>query len=584
MILTAYRRGLAFLAAEAPLAAVVILANLVLGALALLDPILFGRVIGALAKPHGDAWGYIAAWASLSVLSVAAGVAVSALADRIAHRRRLAAMTAAFDNAITLAPARVAERGAGKLVQIIFAGGENLFRLLLGFMREQLTSIFALALLIPVAFWMNAALASVLVALAVAYVAANLLVMRKTEAGQARVNEESQGYYGRLADVLGNVGVIQAYANLRRETASLQALTKGLLAALFPVINWYGVLTVLTRASSTMALVAIFGVGALLVGRGQASLGDIVSFGGFAGLLVERLDQLTSSVSGVVSGAPALTSFFDLVDERPASPDLPGARPLTTVRGDILFEGVSHWIVQEADLGVFDINLRVAAGSTVALVGPSGAGKTTLMALLQRLREPDLGRITVDGRDIRAVTLASLRKSLAVVFQDAGLFNRSVADNLRLGAADASDADLEAALAAAQAWEFVEEKPGGLDYVLGERGQLLSGGERQRLAIARAILKDAPILILDEATSALDTITEAKVKRALDAASADRTTFIIAHRLSTVRDADLILVMDKGRIVEQGDYDTLIARRGRFAEMAAAAGLTGDGLLLDDAA
>jgi ATP-binding cassette subfamily B protein len=584
MILTAYRRGLAFLAAEAPLAAVVIVANLVLGALALLDPILFGRVIGALSKPHGDAWGYIAAWASLSVVSVAAGVVVSALADRIAHRRRLAAMTAAFDNAITLAPVRVAERGAGKLMQIIFAGGENLFRLLLGFMREQLTSIFALALLVPVAFWMNRPLAWVLVGLALAYLAANVLVMRKTEAGQARVNDESQGYYGRLADVLGNVAVIQAYANLRSETASLRALTKGLLAALFPVINWYGVLTVLTRAASTLALVAIFGVGALLVGRGRASLGDIVSFGGFAGLLIGRLDQLSGSVSGVVSGAAALNSFFELVDERPASPDLPGARPLRNVRGDIVFEGVSHWIVQEADLGVFDVNLRVAAGSTVALVGPSGAGKTTLMALLQRLREPDIGRITVDGRDIRAVTLESLRQSLAVVFQDAGLFNRSVADNLRLGAADASDDDLEAALTAAQAWEFVEEKPGGLDYVLGERGQLLSGGERQRLAIARAILKDAPILILDEATSALDTITEAKVKRALDAASAGRTTFIIAHRLSTVRDADLILVMDKGRIVEQGDYGALIARGGRFSEMASAAGLTDGGLLLDDAA
>jgi ATP-binding cassette subfamily B protein len=583
MIITAYRRGLAFLGAEAPLAAVVILANLVLGALALLDPILFGKVIGALAKPNGNAWGYIAAWASLSVVSVAAGVAASVLADRIAHRRRLAAMTAAFDNAITLPPARISERGTGKLVQIIFAGGENLFRLLLGFMREQLPALFALALLVPVAFWMNPPMAGVLVALAVAYLGANILVMRRTEAGQERVNAESQGYYGRLGDVIGNVAVIQAYANLKSETASLQALTQGLLDALFPVINWYGVLTVLTRAASTLALVAIFGVGALLAGRGHASLGEIVSFGGFAGLLIGKLDVLSGSIGGVVSGAAALTSFFDLVDEHAASPDLPDAEPLRGVRGDIAFEGVSHWIVQDAELGLFDVDLRVPAGSTVALVGPSGAGKTTLMAMLQRLRDPDIGRITIDGQDIRRATLASLRRSLAVVFQDAGLFNRTVAENLRLGAPGATDAELQAALEAAQAWEFVKEKPGGLDYKVGERGQLLSGGERQRLAIARAILKDAPILILDEATSALDTITEAKVKTALDAAAAGRTTFIIAHRLSTVRDADLILVMDKGRIVEQGRFDALIARGGRFAEMAAAAGLVDGGVFVDAA-
>jgi ATP-binding cassette subfamily B protein len=438
-------------------------------------------------------------------------------------------------------------------------------------------------LLIPVAFYMNRAMATVLIALALAYVAANLLVMRKTEAGQARVNEEAQGYYGRLADVLGNVAVIQAYANLRAETASLQALTEGLLEALFPVINWYGVLTVLTRAASTLALVAIFGVGALLAARGQTSLGEIVSFGGFAGLLIAKLDQLSGSVGGVVAGAAALNSFFALVDEQPASPDLPEAAPLKKVRGDIVFEDVSHWIVQDAELGVFDVSLRVAAGATVAVVGPSGAGKTTLMALLQRLRDPDLGRITIDGQDIRRVTLASLRKATAVVFQDAGLFNRSVADNMRLAAPFATDAQLRAALEAAQAWEFVKEKPGGLGYVVGERGQLLSGGERQRLAIARAILKDAPILILDEATSALDTVTEAKVKRALDVASRGRTTFIIAHRLSTVRDADLILVMDKGRIVERGDFDALIARGGRFAEMAAAAGMVHGGMFVDAA-
>ena len=190
------------------------------------------------------------------------------------------------------------------------------------------------------------------------------------------------------------------------------------------------------------------------------------------------------------------------------------------------------------------------------------------MALLQRLRDPELGRITLDGRDLRRIKLASLRAATAVVFQDAGLFNGLIADNLRLAKPEASDRELEAALATAEALEFVRQKPGGLDYVIGERGQLLSGGQRQRVAIARAFLKDAPILLLDEATSALDTVTEAKVKAALDHARKGRTTSAIAHRLSTIRDADLVVVMDKGRIVERGSFPELLAQGGRFTQMA----------------
>ena len=209
---------------------------------------------------------------------------------------------------------------------------------------------------------------------------------------------------------------------------------------------------------------------------------------------------------------------------------------------------------------MFDLAFVAEPGQTVALVGPTGSGKTTTLALLQRLRDPDAGRILIDGSDIRGVTLTSLRHAMAVVFQEAGLFNRSIAENLRVGTADATEAELEAAARQAQALDFIERKPGGWDFVIGERGQPLSGGERQRLAIARALLKDAPILLLDEATSAFDTETEARIKQALDAARAGRTTFVIAHRLSTIVDADLIVVLDQGRIVEQGRFARAGAR------------------------
>ncbi|MEY4679256.1 MAG: Beta-(1--_2)glucan export ATP-binding/permease protein ndvA, partial [Pseudomonadota bacterium] len=218
------------------------------------------------------------------------------------------------------------------------------------------------------------------------------------------------------------------------------------------------------------------------------------------------------------------------------------------------------------------LDFAVAAGETVALVGPTGSGKTTTLGLLQRFRAADAGTITVDGVDVRDATLESLRGAIAVVFQDGGLFNRSIAENIRVGRPSASDAEVEQAARLAEAHDFILRKPGGYGFAIGEGGASLSGGERQRIAIARAILKDAPILILDEATSALDGETEGRIKRALDRLRAGRTTFVIAHRLSTVADADRILVLEGGRIVEQGRFAELAAAGGLFSRLLAEGG------------
>ena len=216
---------------------------------------------------------------------------------------------------------------------------------------------------------------------------------------------------------------------------------------------------------------------------------------------------------------------------------------------------------------VSDLTFSVKAGTTVALVGTTGAGKSTAMALLHRLADPQDGVIRIDGTDIRDVTLDSLRHNIGVVFQDSTMFYRTIAENLRVGRPEATDAELVEAAKLAEAHDFIPRQPKGYDTALGERGITLSGGERQRLAIARALLKDPPILILDEATSALDAATEARVQKALKALMKGRTTFIIAHRLSTVREADVILVFRGGHIVERGGYRELIARDGIFAEL-----------------
>jgi ATP-binding cassette subfamily B protein len=241
---------------------------------------------------------------------------------------------------------------------------------------------------------------------------------------------------------------------------------------------------------------------------------------------------------------------------------------MTDVRGRVEFDRVSFsYDIQRKALD--DVSFTAERGQTVALVGETGAGKSTAMGLLQRHDDPQAGAIRIDGVDIRDVTLDSLRAHVGVVFQESLLFYRSIADNLRVGKPDASDAELEEAARQARAHDFILKQPHGYQTRIGERGSNLSGGERQRLAIARVLLKNPPILILDEATSALDAATEAKVQQALKTLKQGRTTFIIAHRLATVRDADLILVFQDGRIIERGGFEALLRQGGTFARLVA---------------
>jgi len=254
------------------------------------------------------------------------------------------------------------------------------------------------------------------------------------------------------------------------------------------------------------------------------------------------------------------------MDARSSVPEKPNATTLGRVEGAVRFEQVAF--AYPGGPRILDgIEFEAPPGRTIALVGQTGAGKSTAMSLLQRLWDPVEGRITLDGHDLRDLSLDSLRRNIGVVFQESLLFNRSIRDNLLVGRPDATPDEIDRACRMAEAAEFIARKPQGYDTMVGERGSALSGGQRQRLAIARALLKDPPVLILDEATSALDAATEARVQKALKALMAGRTTFIIAHRLSTVRDADEILVFDGGKVVERGDFETLVRQGGRFAEL-----------------
>ena len=567
-----YMRALAMLKSERWLTAGLTFAGVFIAVVQLAEPILFGRVVDALSKGQA-AFPLIGLWAALGFFGIVAGVIVAVAADRLAHRQRLAAMGLAFERAITMPISYHAEKGSGAVVRSILSGTDALFWAWLGFMREQLTAIVSILFLIPTALSMDYRMAAILAALATAYLVLSTAIINKTSDGQAAVERYNIEVFGRVGDVLGNVTVVQSFARLNAEVAAMRSVMDALLTAQYPVLTWWGLLTMLTRAAATITMVVVFAVGALLAERGEITVGQIVSFVAFATLLIGKLDQLSGFVVRIFQQAPTLRSYFTLVDATTPIVEKPDAVALEIPKGRIAYDNVTFQY-GDSTQGVFDMSFQAKPGETVAFVGPTGSGKTTTLALLQRMRDPDSGRVLIDGRDIREFTLSSLRHAIAVVFQDAGLFNRSIAENIRIGRPEASDADVERAARLAEAHEFIQRKPGGYAFVIGERGASLSGGERQRIAIARAILKDAPILVLDEATSALDAETEGRIKRALDALRKGRTTFIIAHRLSTVANAETIYVLDQGRIVERGTFKGLIAKKGLFARMVAEGGFT----------
>jgi ATP-binding cassette subfamily B protein len=537
-----YGRVFALLGRDRRLAVGLGLANLAVAGLQFLDPVLFGRVIGLLSRSQSeaprafwqDAEKLLGTWAAVGALGIMINIAVVVLSERMAHRNRITAMGTFYAHVLSLPLAFHGASHSGRLIKIMMSGSDTLFGLYLSFFREQLAASLSVLVLLPLTVFLNWRLAIALIALVVLFVLVTLLVVSKTQQGQREVEEYNSTLAGTAQDALTNVVAVQAFTRAGAETKRFGEIARLVLAHQFPVLNWWAAMNVLTRAASTVAVIAIVVVGALLHAQGRAGVGEIVAFMGLATLLIGRLEGLVSFVSRLFLLAPQLDDFFGVLAAKSSVPELPGAPPLAPGPGEVVFDGVS-FAYPGGPLILDDIGFTAEPGMAVALVGQTGAGKSTVVALLQRLWDPVRGAIRIDGQDIKEVTLESLHRAIGVVFQDSLLFNRSIRENLLIGRPEASEAEMIQACQLADAHEFIIRQPHGYDTMVGERGATLSGGQRQRLSIARAALKNPAILILDEATSALDAATEARVSRALRALMQGRTTFIIAHRLSTVR-------------------------------------------------
>jgi ATP-binding cassette, subfamily B, bacterial len=327
--------------------------------------------------------------------------------------------------------------------------------------------------------------------------------------------------------------------------------------------------------AASLARITAIGLGGWFVLNGRITLGALIAFLGYIGGLFGPVQGLTTTYQTLRKATVALEAIFEILDSDQEIADLPGAEDLESLRGDVLFHHVT-FAYGEMEPVVTNFNLHVHPGETVAFVGPSGSGKTTLMNLLLRLHPLQSGSIAIDGRDIRSYTARSLRRQIAFVSQDVHLFNDTVRANIAYAMPNATDEMIAEAARSADAHDFIMALPNGYDTIIGDRGGRLSGGQRQRLALARALLKDAPLLVLDEATSALDAMSESVIQGALSRLRDDRTTLVVAHRLSTVVDADRIIVLKDGALLAQGRHDELLRDCPYYASLV---GASTDGLL-----
>jgi glucan exporter ATP-binding protein len=570
-----YIRVLEMLGREARLGWILAAANLALATATFVEPILFGRIVDMLANAQGHLSQLslshlmllVGAWVGFGLFTIVCSTLVALHADRLAHRQYQVVRTMFFEHVLQLPLSYHTGSHSGRLVKAMMTGTNTLWGLWLSFFREHFASLVSLVVLLPLTLFINWRYGLLLIALCGVFAVLIAFVVGKSERLQSQVERYYSDVAERTTDTLGNIALVQSFARIESEVSGMRKLGDEVLGVQMPVLSWWAVTTVITRTSTTLTILSILVLGVWFYLHDLTTVGEIVMFMSFATMLIGRLEQAVHFANRMVLDAPRLTEFFEVLDTESAVRDRPDAVDPGRMRGLVEFQDVS-FSYDGKRAAVADLTFTAQPGETIALVGATGAGKSTALALLHRAFDPQSGAVKIDGKDIRSVTLTGLRRNIGVVFQEVLLFNRSVAENLRVGKPDATEEEMRAACQRAQVLDVIERQPQGFEISAGERGRLFSGGERQRLSIARALLKDPPILILDEATSALDALTEARVQAALAEVMKGRTTFVIAHRLATIRNANRILVFEGGRIIESGSFDELMRLGGHFAELA----------------
>lgn len=473
---------------------------------------------------------------------------------------------AMFNKLLTMPASSFDAKSSGQLISRVIAEVNGVTSAATNVVNTLVRDSLILLGLLGWLFWLNWKLTLVVLALLPALAALTLSFSRRMRRVSRNALKATSEMTRSVEEAIFGNRVIKVFQGSRYESGRFGKVNADFRGQSMRLAVAQALQTPISQLIAAIGVAVVLTIALMQSRAGEATVGDFVSFVTAMLMMFGPLRHLADINSQLQRGLASAESVFDLIDEH--SENDQGSRTLGRAHGHLRFEQVTLAYASSPDRPVLaGIDLDIAPGQTVAFVGPSGGGKTSLVNLVPRLYEPVSGRVLLDGIAISELTLASLRQQVALVSQDVVLFNDTIANNIRYGMESASDEALRDAVRAADLQTFVEGLPDGLQTMIGDRGVRLSGGQRQRIAIARAVLKDAPILILDEATSALDTTAEASVKTAIDALRRGRTTLVVAHRLSTIVDADRIVVIEGGQIVEDGTHEQLIAREGLYASL-----------------
>ncbi len=563
-----YLRSLTFLKTQKLRTITIIVSSFVLAILTLLEPFFFKEIIDSLITSRQDPiLNLFLIWGAIVLANILIQIGNSYLSSFTSHRVYCDLWKKSLDNVLNFSMNFFQSNKLGTIVRNLERGLDNIYSLHMEFFRHILVSLFIILILIPVLIFLNFKMA-LLILLTIPLLSFLVSIGVKRAIKTQKIADEKWSDLSGLAyDSVSNIFLLQSFTlknNIFKKVTDLveEAFSKQIANA-----KWWSLIMGVSRSAGLILNILVFLVGSHLFIQNEISLGSIIMFVGFSSILISIVNSLFWNIFNYSWRREKINLFFETWDKEPKIKSKENALKIERAQGNIEFKNVS-FAYKTPKQALRNLSFNIKAGEVIAFVGHTGSGKTTTANLISRFYDIQKGEILLDGHNLKDIDLDSLRKNIAIVFQDNTFLNASFLENLKVNGDKNSEEEIRKACKKAHIWSLINKSENKLNEIIGDRGVKLSGGEKQRLSIARAILKDAPILILDEATSALDAKTESKIQAAITNVIKGRTTIIIAHRLSTIKKADRIFVFEDGKIVEEGNFKALMKNKGKFYELA----------------